>query len=307
MADSGTLLTGAAPAASAGVPAVAPVAPAAGASPETGAVTPAASAAPNSPAWTWADDAGKFSDGWLEKAGFKDDPTLSTIRDLPGLARAYKETKSLVGRKLTPPDEKSTPEQVAEWRKLMGAPEKPEDYGTLKPDKFPDEMWSPDIEKAAIDLAHKHHLPPAVLKEFAALQAEGTRVAYEREVQAAKDRLAAGQAELSKEWGEQFERRATEARALAAALGIPETDDIFLTRPDLVKKLAAAAPTLLGADRVVTGTPQGVSGGLQERVDQIRASADYQGTNGFDRQKAAQAQLHQLLAAQAKTKPTLAA
>jgi hypothetical protein len=307
MADSGNLLTGAAPASGAGVPAAAPVVPAAGASPETGVAAPAAPAPANSPAWTWADETGKFSDGWLEKAGFKDDPTLSTIRDLPGLARAYKETKSMVGRKLTPPDERSTPEQVAEWRRVVGAPDNPEDYGTLKPDKFPDEMWSPDIEKAAIELAHKHHLPPAVLKEFATLQAEGTRAAYEREIKAAQDRLAAGQAELQKEWGGQVERRASEARALAAALGILETDDIFLTRPDLVKKLAAAAPTLLGADRVVSGTPQGVSGGLQERVDQIRASADYQGTNGFDRQKAAQAQLHQLLAAQAKAKPTLAA
>lgn len=306
--ESGNLLTGAATApqpAGAGNEGANAVAAAAGST--TASTGAAAPASPNSPAWTWADDSGKFSDGWLEKAGFANDPTLSTIKDLPGLARAYKETKSLVGRKLAPPDEKSTPEQIAEWRRIVGAPENPEDYGSLKPDKFPDEMWSPDIEKAAIGLAHKHHLPPTVLKEFAMLQAEGTKAAYDREVKAAQDRLAAGHAELQKEWGEQFERRSSEARALAAALGIPETDDIFTTRPDLVKKLAAAAPTLLGADRVVSGTPQGVSGGLQERVDQIRSSPDYQGLHGFERQKAAQQQLHQLLAAQAKTKSPLAA
>ena len=93
--------------------------------------TPAAS-------WTWADDTGKLNDGWVDKLGddFKGNPTLATIRDLPTLAKAYLDTKKLVGAKVGPPGDGATPEQVAAWRRTLGIPDKPEDYGQLMPDGF---------------------------------------------------------------------------------------------------------------------------------------------------------------------------
>jgi len=257
--------------------------------------SPPAAATP----FTWADESGKFSPGWLEKLGpdFKDNPTLSTLPSIDKLAKAYLDTKTLVGKKPAPPTETSTPEQIAEWRKLVGAPETPDAYGQLMPEGFQKELWNGDIEKAFTAVAHKHHLSPAAVREIAALQAQGTLATYEREVARAKEALDAGRADLKKEWGQDFDRRAAEAKMLATALGITEDDDIFTSRPDILKKLAAAAPTLLGQDRMITGLPVGVSGGLKERIDAIQQGPDYQGKNGFEKQRAAQAMLHQLMAA----------
>lgn len=271
--------------------------PEAAAPPPAAAATPAAAAAPST--YTWADETGKFSSDWLEKLGpdFKGNPTLSTVNNLPGLAKAYLDTKALVGKRPAPPSETSTPEQVAEWRKLVGAPETPDAYGSLMPEGFQKELWNGDIEKAFTEVAHKHHLSPAAVKEIAALQAQGTLATYEREVARAREALDAGRAELKKEWGPNFDRRAAEAKALATAIGIPEDDDIFISRPDILKRLAAAAPALLGPDKLITGAPVGIAGGIQERIETIQRGDDYQGKNGFDKQKAAQAMLHQLMAA----------
>ncbi len=250
-------------------------------------------------AFSWADESGKFSPGWTEKLGdeFKDNGTLKTLPDLRTLAKAYLDTKAMVGKKLSPPSDTSTPEEVAKWRELMGAPATPDEYGPLMPEGFQPDMWNGDLEKEFAAVAHKYHLPASAVKEIAALQAKGTLSAYERETARAMEQLETGRAELKKAWGQEFERRATEAKALAAALGIDESDAIFTTRPDLLQKLAAAAPTLLGPDRIVTGETPSISGGIDQRIESIRNGDDYQGKNGFDKQQAAQKQLHQLMQA----------
>ena len=262
-----------------------------------------ATLAPTSP-WTWAAEDGTFSQGWHDKLpdGLKGDPSLAVFQSLPQLAKAYKETKSMVGKRTAPPTEKSTPEEVAAWRALMGAPESPDDYGTLKPDDIPDQMWSPEIEAEAKALAHKYHLPPAVLKEFAALNSKGTKAAYEREIAAAKQSLDEGRAKLRAEWGENFDRNKARALAVAGALGIPEDHSIFMDHPDILTKFAAGAQTFLGGDAIVGGAPIGAAGGIESHIRAIQSSPEYQGKQGADAQRRAQAQLHQLYAAQSAVK-----
>lgn len=257
------------------------------------------SASTQQTAWTWADESGKFSPDWQSKLGdeFKDNATLKTLPDLKTLAKAYLDTKAMVGKKLAPPSETSTPEEIAKWRELLGVPKSPDEYGSLMPEGFQAELWNGELEKEFAALAHKHNLPPAAVKEIAVLQAKGTVSTYEREVALAKQRLTEGQAELKKAWGDGFERQAAAAKALAAAVGIDETDEIFSTRPDLLQKLAAAAPSLLGQDKIISGERATITGGIEARLAQIRASDDYQGKNGFEKQTAAQKQLHNLMQA----------
>ena len=286
----------------------APAAPAAGnpASPAPATPTPATTAAPSglSAPWTWAAEDGTFSQGWHDKLpdGLKGDPSLAVFQSLPQLAKAYKETKSMVGKRTAPPTDKSTPDEVAAWRALMGAPESPDDYGALKPDDIPDEMWSPEIEAEAKALAHKYHLPPSVLKEFAGLNVKGTKVAYEREIAAAKQALDSGRAKLRAEWGENFDRNKARALAVAGALGIPEDHSIFMDHPDILTKFAAGAQTFLGGDAIVGGAPIGAAGGIDSHIRAIQSSPEYQGKQGADAQRRAQAQLHQLYAAQSAVK-----
>ncbi len=268
--------------------------------PESSTPAPAASSTAATPApaapWTWANESGEFSEGWHEKLGdeFKGNTSLTTLKGLPQLAKAYLDTKAMVGTKLAPPGEGSTPEQVAAWRKVVGAPDAPDGYGKLMPEGFPAELWHGDLEQEFTALAHRHHLSPAAVKEIAALQAKGTLSTYESETARLQESIKAGRADLAKEWGDQFERRATEAKALAARLGIEESDDIFLTRPDLVKKLAAAAPTLLGPDQIVQGTAPTISGGIQQQIDTLLKHPDYTGPD-IAKAKLIQSQIHKLM------------
>lgn len=290
------------PDASAGGTAAAAPAPTLLTSPPAAAGAGAGGAAvpPPAAAWTWADDTGKFSAGWQDRLGaeLKGDTSLRTIDSLPTLAKAYVDTKKMIGKKVTAPTDSSTPEEVAAWRALTGAPEKPEDYGDLRPKDVPAEAWDTEIETAARALAHKYHLPPGALKDFVALNVQGTKAAYARETAAAQQQLEAGQMSVRKEWGEHFERNRNRALAVAAALGIPETDDIFVSRPDLMIKLATAAPSVLGGDKIVNGSALGITGGIADQIRTIQDSPEYNGKRGATAQQQAQARLHQLYAAQ---------
>lgn len=271
-AGSGNLLSGggAAPPAAIETQAVAPVVP--------------------SSAWTYADESGNLNDGWMEKAGFKDDPTLSTIKTVPTLAKAYKDTKAAYGQKVAPPTETSTPEQIAAWRKITGAPETADAYGSLMPEGFQKELWDGEMEKSFTELAHKHHLPPAAVKEIAALQANGTKAIYEREMAAVQQQLDAGRAELQKAWGPDYPRQEANVKALASFLGIPAEHDMFRD-PFVMKTFAEKASAILGGDKIVHGSPMGVSGSMAERVTAIQRGDDYQGKNGPEAQARAADQL----------------
>jgi hypothetical protein len=257
--------------------------------------TPGTAPPPSAPSYTYVDNEGKFVDGWLEKAGFKDDPTLSTITSLPLLAKAFKETKGLVGKKLAVPSETSTPEEVAAWRKVTGAPETPEAYGSLMPEGFQKELWDAGLEKEFTALAHKHHLPLAAVKEIAAFQANGTKAIYEREVAAVQKQLETGKAELQKAWGVDYARHEANVKGLATYLGIPHEHDMFRD-PLVMKAFAEKAPAFLGGDKIIQGQAAGVAGSINERLDAIRKGDDYQGKNGDARQKAAQTELQRLYA-----------
>ena len=231
----------------------------------------------------------------------KDNPSLKVFNSPEMLAKAYVDTKAMVGKKVTAPTDASTPEEIAAWRKLVGAPNDPTEYGDLKPKDIPDELWDAGLSDKAKAIALKYHLPAAALKEFAALNIEGTKAAYDRETAKAAAAMEEGKMQLRKEWGEHFERNRARALTVAAALGIPEGDDLLM-RSDILMKFAAAAPSLLGGDAIVSGAPVGISGGIQAQIEAVRSSPEYQGHRGEQPQRQAQARLHALMTAQKTAK-----
>jgi len=71
---------------------------------------------------------------------FAKDPAFAAFNDLQGLAKSYKETKSLVGQKLGIPDANATPEAKALFYKSLGVPEKAEEYGFQPPENIPEAL-----------------------------------------------------------------------------------------------------------------------------------------------------------------------
>lgn len=274
-----------------------------------GAPPPAPGAAPA--AWAWAAEDGTLSEGWQSKLpdDLKDNPSLKTISNLPLLAKAYVETKSLVGKRLEAPGEGATPEQVAAWRKTVGAPDTPEGYlgeaKSLKPDDLPAEAWDAEGEKEFLSLAHKHHLTPAAVKDILGLHSGSIMKAVQQSKADEGASVAAEIATLKKDWGGDFERNISQASQVAKMAGLdPATNPIF-TSAEVVKAFSRMA-SLLSEDKLVSGgssvaaTTQSRISDITDPKSQSQIAREYRGEFGPQRQQAAQETFHALLKSQEK-------
>lgn len=106
---------------------------------ETPVETPAASTAPTS----YFGNDGTLNQGWQTTLmdGYKDDPSLSTVKDTKTLAKMFVDTKRMVGKdKIAIPTEKSSKEEWDEYYKIGGRPDTVEDYTLAPPEGFPQEL-----------------------------------------------------------------------------------------------------------------------------------------------------------------------
>ncbi len=257
--------------------------------------TGAPPAAPATPAPSWVNPDGTFAPGWLDRLGpeLKGHPSLATVPTIEDLAKSYVHTKGMVGKKFQAPSESSTPEEVAAWRKTVGAPDTPEGYDIKMPDGFPADQWDGAAAAELGQIAHKHHLTPAAVKEVLALnekQVQQGMAKLQAEDQAFKE---AGMATLRKEWGTNFEQEAYAAKTFATAIGLNPNESLEFASPAFVLAMARGAKMVMG-DRLVTSMPASLSGGIESRIQGIKESPEYRGDRGGEAQAAAQRQLHDL-------------
>lgn len=223
------------------------------------------------------------------------------------LGKSYLETKKMVGVKLSPPHEGSTPEDVAKWRKTVGAPETPEGYGeTLRPEGIPEQQWDTGTEKEFRAIAHKHHLTPAAVKEIMEF--------YGGTVTKGLEQFQAGEAAyvdqqittLKTDWGQQYDRNLSLAKRFAITLGLDPTDSAFNSAA-MVKAMARGAQ-LISESSLKTGDSTGINGSVSNRIQEIidptsttLLSRQYRGEMGAAQQQEAQAILHNLYKSQNAT------
>jgi hypothetical protein len=274
------------------------------------------------PAFAWAKEDGSLDPAWIDRLpdDIKGSDSLKPISTIIDLAKNYVHTKSMVGKKLEAPGENATPEQIAAWRKTVGAPENPDGYypeGTksLRPEVVPEGLWDANNEKAFIELAHKHHLPPAAVKEI--LGFYGNSIAKGLESSQAKQAevFDAEMGKLKTAFGAEFDSSLADARRVAITLGLKvdkvengqvvEAGDPLFSSASAVIAFAKMAK-LLSEDKLVKGDTGTVNGTIKDRIrdiqdpkSQSQLARDYRGENGPERALAAQQQLHQLMSAAA--------
>lgn len=252
-------------------------------------------------------DDGSFSPNWLEKLpeDIRGSDSLKTIQSLPDLAKNYIETKKLVGKKFEMPGEGATPEQIAFFRKVTGAPEKPEGYlgdaKTLRPDSIPESAWDAEGEKQFLTVAHKHHLSPAAVKDIIALHGAQISGAIKMSEEQQTAALQAEGNKLRTAWGRDYDANVILASRVAQTVGLdPKTHEAFRSA-EMVQTFAKIGK-LLSEDKLVRGEQgSGINATIQDRIREITdlkstsvMARDYRGENGPERQQAAQAQLHEL-------------
>ena len=247
------------------------------------------------------EDGTKFKDGWASTLPDHLKPFEKTLSKFPSpldaLAAYGNLEKQFSSRKApTPPGPDATDEQRAEWRKLTGAPNTPDEYG-LKPAEGA-EGWNAELANDAATIAHKHGVPPAALQEL--VQAyNGSMKQLAEQAEAAQETAAKeAMSALQAEWKENAAKNAARAvRGAKALTGLDLTDPAnakYANDPVFIKAMLAFDERT-NEDRGLIGIND-VSG-YEAQEQSIRNSPEYQGKKGPEAQMKAVEKLKQLFEA----------
>jgi len=211
---------------------------------DTGAATnadaPAAtetSTAPTQHSTSYVNPDGTFAEGWAnnlpeDSAAYKD--TLSKYKSVPDMAKALANANALIGKKLGVPNEKSSPEEVAAFRRSLGVPDTIDEY-KFAPDALPEGMtWDDNNVKNYAEIAHKHNIPPSAMK---ALVTEHAKMEHFKmqgmQAQIEKQHVDAVNT-LKKEWGGEFDKNIGLAKQAAKIAGVNANSQGFAD-PEVVR------------------------------------------------------------------------
>lgn len=210
-------------------------------------------------------DWSKWADALPED--IRKDPSLSTIKTLPDLAKSYVSAQKLIGKdKIAIPDAKHATE--ADWLGVyqrLGAPTKVEDFKFKLPDGVDEKEVDADFLSKVKESAVKAGVAPWQFEKiFSAYHEIATeRVkASESEFEATRN---ADIDNLKKEWGPAYENQIKKANVAFQEFLKPEErkrliDDGIAGHPSVVKILANAAK-MLTPDKFV-GHGDGINGGM---------------------------------------------
>lgn len=201
--------------------------------------------------------------------GFEDKDMVAVPREMvEKMGKSYLETKKMAGSRLSmPPVEGAPPEADANWRKLVGAPDKPEGYGALRPEGIPEDHWSGEEESAYKEVFHKHRATPEMAKDLAQVQAKFVKDALDKYAAEESRMLEQGAADLKSEWGDQMETRIKDVQAFATLAKLPHNHPA-LRDPSVVKALYTLGSLGHKGDtnQGTLGTPTGLQS-MKSRLD----------------------------------------
>jgi hypothetical protein len=182
--------------------------------PTDGATNPGAATPPSEPA-------GPFA-GWLNPDGtfrenhadsLPDDikdygATLKNFRTMPEVVKELHRLTRAIDGAVKVPGEKATKEEIAAFRKAIGAAEKPEDYA-LGEGSESVAKWAAEngVPKSAVQKLAELRKAEAEAQTKAAQEEDAKTIATEREV-------------LAKVWGKDMEKNAKQALEAAKLLGV---------------------------------------------------------------------------------------
>lgn len=227
-----------------------PPPPPPGTTPPPPGATPPPVAPPTAFSWaTSLDERGEFKPGWTDALpdnlkGAKD--TLGRYKSPEAMMLGLQSANQKLGAKsnaVIVPDDKATPEVMAEFRKALNIPDKPEGYGLKKPEQLPAGVeWSEPNAKAFAEIAHKHNMTPAAVKALTEWQI-ATESARQTEIASGEKAFVnQGLESLKTEWGADFQKNMAAGQAVLQHYGQRtglKIDSPALVFPEVAKLLAA--------------------------------------------------------------------
>lgn len=176
---------------------------------------------------------GAFAENWHSRLPEELQPTAQNYRSLPDMAKALRESKQALSKRVEGmvkvPGEGATAEELAAWRKAIGVPDDVAGYGITKPEALPEGVEWNEAEAAAFAAkAHELGLPPSAVKQLLEWQTNQLGAKAEASRKDLQDLMAQEQEHLRKEWSAS-KYDATRALAEQAAKAHGFTDDDIAT------------------------------------------------------------------------------
>jgi len=220
----------------------------------------------------WINEDGSFRQGWYQRFPEEMQVPLARYKSVEELAKGHANAQALIGRKgVFIPTEKSTPQEVADFRKAVGVPETAEAY-QIKPDTLPEGMvWNDELAKPFLAVAHKHNVSQAALKELSSAFAQMESMKGQHMIATAQanfqEELREGTATLQARWREDFDRNILKAQRAAALVGVDPKRAGFRD-PEVVAGFVRLAD-MISEDKLV-----GATGGLQPTMSGLAMAKD---------------------------------
>ena len=192
---------------------------------------------------------------WLPEKFWREDKA-----DVEALSKSYQGLEQLLGKKANAvpvPNEKSTPEEVAAYRKAIGVPDSPEGY-KLKPEQLPEGVtWDENVAKRAAELAHKHNIPANAMSELMRFDMERASLMNQAAAQMLEQQMQEGRSELQKIWGDKMPDKVDLAKRAVITVEENPASHGFVD-PAVVRTIVKLAEKL-SDDRLVAGDQTGAS------------------------------------------------
>ena len=192
------------------------------------APSPAPAPAPAPGATGYVNPDGTFAENWHSREEFKEIPNLSRFKDLPTLAKSYRELELRLSQNprtgVVVPGPEATEMQHAEYRKAMGIPDTPAGY-TLKPDKLPDGIaWDETRGAKMAEVFHKNGVSQAQAAAIIADYLAGEQEQHLALRTKADNLMAERERELQREWGNEYGQKMNTIKQVVATLGFDAGD-----------------------------------------------------------------------------------
>lgn len=224
-----------------------------------------------------ADRAGSAdSEDWRTEDAGDDEKVLRELKRYASrrnVAKALIEAKARIRAGFQPPTlpENATPEQVAEYRKIIGVPETPEGYGVqFAPEIGADETLNGMLQ-SYLAFAHERNIPPAAVK--AGVEWQQKEILRQRQEHEAAAMRAAHEVKsrLEAEYRGDFARNRTLTLeflegypGLKRAIDALPMADIEVTR-DIMNLALELAPI----DRLIDGDASSGGKSIEEQIDEL--------------------------------------
>ncbi len=196
------------------------------------------------------------------------------------LAKSHSGLEQLLGKKanaIMVPNEKSSPEEVAAYRKALGVPEGVDEYLTkLKPEVMPEGVeFDDNLAKMAAEIAHKHNVPPAALKELANLQMLQMSGMTKAVTEQAMAQLNEAKQDLAATYGDKLNEKLDVAKRVAASAEPPiPADDPMWRSPNAIR-FANWVSQIISDDKLISADALGSSvAGGEVKAKDIQTNPD---------------------------------